>query len=42
MMTGPWSEGIREYVLAFADDEHLMGQQHAEWIGVVLAPDGEL
>ena len=34
MMTGPWSDGIREYVLAFADDEHLMGQQHAEWIGV--------
>ena len=33
-MTGPWSDGIREYVLAFADDEHLMGQQHAEWIGV--------
>ena len=34
MMTGPWSDGIQEYVLAFADDEHLMGQQHAEWIGV--------
>ena len=34
MMSGPWSDGIREYVLAFADDEHLMGQQHAEWIGV--------
>lgn len=25
---------IREFVLAFADDEHLMGQQHTEWIGV--------
>ena len=24
----------REVLLAFADDEHLMGQQHAEWIGV--------
>ena len=22
------------YLLAFADDEHLMGQQHTEWIGV--------
>ena len=26
--------GVREYLLAFADDEHLMGQQHTEWIGV--------
>lgn len=26
--------GIREFILAFADDEHLMGQQHTEWIGV--------
>ena len=25
---------VREFVLAFADDEHLMGQQHTEWIGV--------
>ncbi len=25
---------IREFLLAFADDEHLMGQQHTEWIGV--------
>ena len=25
---------IREYLLALADDEHLMGQQHTEWIGV--------
>ena len=24
----------REFLLAFADDEHLMGQQHTEWIGV--------
>ena len=27
-------DGVREYLLAFADDEHLMGQQHTEWIGV--------
>ena len=27
-------EGLREFLLAFADDEHLMGQQHTEWIGV--------
>ena len=33
-MTGPWNADIREFVLAFADDEHLMGQQHTEWIGV--------
>ncbi|MEC9000105.1 MAG: 1,2-phenylacetyl-CoA epoxidase subunit PaaC [Actinomycetota bacterium] len=33
-MSIPWNDGIREFVLAFADDEHLMGQQHAEWIGV--------
>lgn len=26
--------GVDEYLLAFADDEHLMGQQHTEWIGV--------
>jgi len=31
-MTEP--RGVREYLLAFADDEHLMGQQHTEWIGV--------
>lgn len=31
-MSGP--HGVREYLLAFADDEHLMGQQHTEWIGV--------
>lgn len=28
------SEATREVILAFADDEHLMGQQHTEWIGV--------
>lgn len=28
------SPAAREVVLAFADDEHLMGQQHTEWIGV--------
>lgn len=28
------SPGVREYLLALADDEHLMGQQHTEWIGV--------
>ena len=28
------SPTTRELVLAFADDEHLMGQQHTEWIGV--------
>lgn len=27
-------DGLREFLLAFADDEHLMGQQHTEWIGV--------
>ena len=27
-------EPAREVLLALADDEHLMGQQHAEWIGV--------
>lgn len=26
--------GVREFLLALADDKHLMGQQHAEWIGV--------
>lgn len=25
---------LRNYLLSFADDEHLMGQQHIEWIGV--------
>ena len=28
------TEALREYLLAFADDEHLIGQQHTEWIGV--------
>lgn len=31
-MSGP--QAVREFLLAFADDEHLMGQQHTEWIGV--------
>ena len=31
-MSGP--TGVAEFLLAFADDEHLMGQQHTEWIGV--------
>jgi len=26
--------GTAEFLLAFADDEHLMGQQHTEWIGI--------
>lgn len=25
--------GIAEFVLAFADDEHMVGSRHAEWIG---------
>jgi len=28
------TEAARQIILAFADDEHLMGQQHTEWIGV--------
>lgn len=28
-----WSASEAEHLLAFADDEHLMGQQHTEWIG---------
>ena len=28
------SESAVEYLLAFADDEHLMGQRYTEWIGV--------
>ena len=32
-MTGMGS-AVREFLLAFADDEHLIGQQHTEWIGV--------
>lgn len=33
-MSSDLSPGAREHLLAFADDEHLMGQQHTEWIGV--------
>ena len=36
-MSGPEMDapqGVRDFLLAFADDEHLMGQQHCEWIGV--------
>lgn len=28
------SQGLRQYLLSLADDEHLMGQRHCEWIGV--------
>ncbi|MGZ0178834.1 MAG: 1,2-phenylacetyl-CoA epoxidase subunit PaaC [Acidimicrobiales bacterium] len=28
------SGAARDVILAFVDDEHLMGQQHTEWIGV--------
>jgi len=28
------SGAARQVILAFADDEHLIGQQHTEWIGV--------
>lgn len=28
------NEALRQFLFAFADDEHLMGQQHVEWIGV--------
>lgn len=28
-----WSTAEAEHLLAFADDEHLIGQQHTEWIG---------
>ncbi len=34
MINSPWNVGIRVFVLARVADEHLMGQQHAEWIGV--------
>ncbi len=30
--------GTAEFLLAFADNEHLMGQQHTEWIGVAPLP----
>lgn len=33
-MSHDLSPAATEHVLALADDEHLMGQQHAEWIGV--------
>ncbi len=33
-MSDSLSPGAREHLLAFADDEHLIGQQHTEWIGV--------
>ena len=26
--------GSTEFLLAFADDEHLIGQRHTEWIGL--------
>ena len=29
-----FSPGAAEAVLAFADDEHMMGQRHTEWIGM--------
>lgn len=33
-MSDPFSDPyVREFILGFADDEHLMGQQHTEWIG---------
>ena len=31
-----FSDGAREWLLSIADDKHLMGQQHAEWIGICL------
>jgi ring-1,2-phenylacetyl-CoA epoxidase subunit PaaC len=34
LSTPTMSAGVREFLLAFADDEHFMGQQHTEWIGV--------
>ncbi len=33
-MTVDVTPAVREFLLAIADDKHLMGQQHAEWIGV--------
>ncbi len=33
-MSDQQQTALREYLLAFADDEHFMGQQHTEWIGV--------
>ncbi|HJP15946.1 MAG TPA: 1,2-phenylacetyl-CoA epoxidase subunit PaaC [Acidimicrobiales bacterium] len=34
MVKSTLTSPIKEYLLAFADDEHLMGQQHTEWIGI--------
>ena len=31
-----------DFLLAFADDEHLMGQQHTEWIGVAPSLEQDL
>jgi ring-1,2-phenylacetyl-CoA epoxidase subunit PaaC len=36
------AEAIRNTLLAFADDEHLMGQQHTEWIGVAPTLEEDL
>lgn len=33
---------VRNVLLAFADDEHLMGQQHTEWIGVAPTLEEDL
>jgi ring-1,2-phenylacetyl-CoA epoxidase subunit PaaC len=30
----PLSDGSREFVLAFADDEHMIGARHTSWIGL--------
>jgi len=34
MSTTSLSEGSHQFILALADDEHLMGQRHTEWIGI--------
>lgn len=34
MTTQTMTPALRDHLLAFADDEHLMGQHHTEWIGV--------
>ncbi len=36
------SATARQYLLAFADDEHLMGQRHAEWIGAAPFLEADL
>ena len=33
-MTSNLSPGSAEWVLAFADDEHMIGARHAAWIGL--------